>query len=209
MKILGILGLLLFVLFSSCKEKAPVPKPRSYLRSNLPGHEYSNVNIIHPCFSYNFDLGSYGSVGDFILNDKQPFFYFEPQKFTQFCSRQLIDIGPLNGRMELFSFEFQTKDSLKKLIDFSCDLVDEDKIMIDSDSYKRVIDSKNSVYGTMFYLMGNSAHNFRFHFTDSTSRFVLGFVRFNCRPNYDSLRPVIDYLKVDMDRMLSSFRWNK
>jgi gliding motility-associated lipoprotein GldD len=65
------------------------------------------------------------------------------------------------------------------------------------------------VFGTFFTLKGNVATNYQFYLTDSTSRFVRGEILLNCRPNYDSLRPTLDYLKVDLDRMMQSFQWKK
>jgi gliding motility-associated lipoprotein GldD len=193
--------------FFGCTEKAPVPKPRVYLKLDLPEHSYSKTEINHPCFSYQFDLGKPYVVGQYVLNQARPFFYFNQRKLTQFNARQIIDLGPFTGRIELFSFVFPTRDSLSKLIEFSNDLVDEDKIKADSISFERYVDPKHRVFGTVYSLKGNVANNFRFHLTDSTRRFLMGYLMLECPPNYDSLRPSLDYLKVDLDRMIESFRW--
>ena len=36
---------------------------------------------------------------------------------------------------------------------------------------------------------------------------VSGVVYFNSSPNYDSLRPSLEYLKVDLLQMVNSFKW--
>jgi hypothetical protein len=34
-------------------------------------------------------------------------------------------------------------------------------------------------------------------------------VYFNARPNYDSLRPSLDYLKKDLLHLMNTFQWEK
>ncbi|NBX38856.1 MAG: hypothetical protein EBR54_05525 [Flavobacteriia bacterium] len=206
----GIAGLFVavFLGLSACKEKAPVPKPKTYLRPNFPEHSYTNTSVKHPCFSYRFDLNSYYSVGASAYNQSRAFFYFNQRLITPFNARQIIELGPFNGRLELFSFVFPSRDSLNRLINFSNDLVDEDKIKADSINFSRFLDPEHRIFGTFYKLYGNVANNFRFHITDSVHRFVLGNVMLDCPPNYDSLQPSLDYIKEDLDRFLTSFRWN-
>ncbi|MBM3423988.1 MAG: hypothetical protein FJY06_00665 [Bacteroidetes bacterium] len=122
---------------------------------------------------------------------------------------QEVDLGAANGSLLLYSKKFDSRDSLFRLINAANDMVDEHKVKADQIDYVQVIDPNRQVYGTFFSLKGNVATNFQFYLTDSISRFVRGELLLNCRPNYDSLRPIIDYLKIDMDRMLSSFRWTQ
>lgn len=195
MKIIAVFGLLLFVLFSSCKEKSPVPKPLSYLRTELPDHEYFTMKIDNPVVGFSAEMSTMFSLSKNLADLKYGF--------------QEVDLGAANGTILLYSKRFNTKDSLFKLINASNDMVDEHKVKADQIDYVQIKDNKRRVFGTFFTLKGNVATNFQFYLTDSSSRFIRGELLLNCTPNYDSLRPVIDYLKVDMDRMLSSFRWNK
>lgn len=195
MKIIAVFGLLLIVLFSSCKEKSPVPKPLSYLRTELPDHEYFTMKIDNPVVGFSAEMSTMFSLSKNLADLKYGF--------------QEVDLGAANGTILLYSKRFNTKDSLFKLINASNDMVDEHKVKADQIDYVQIKDNKRRVFGTFFTLKGNVATNFQFYLTDSSSRFIRGELLLNCTPNYDSLRPVIDYLKVDMDRMLSSFRWNK
>lgn len=195
MKIIAVFGLLLFVLFSSCKEKSPVPKPLSYLRTELPDHEYFTMKIDNPVVGFSAEMSTLFSLSKNLADLKYGF--------------QEVDLGAANGTILLYSKRFNTKDSLFKLINACNDMVDEHKVKADQIDYVQIKDNKRRVFGTFFTLKGNVATNFQFYLTDSSSRFIRGELLLNCTPNYDSLRPVIDYLKVDMDRMLSSFRWNK
>jgi len=45
------------------------------------------------------------------------------------------------------------------------------------------------------------------HKIDSTNNFLRGEVLLNCRPNYDSLRPSLEYLKRDLLELVNNFKW--
>lgn len=66
---------------------------------------------------------------------------------------------------------------------------------------------EHKVYGTLFELGGESAINLQFHATDSTRNLLTGSVYFSVPPQYDSLRPAIDYLKKDVVHLIETLRW--
>jgi len=181
------------IIFSSCNDPAPVPKPPTYLNINFPDHTYSYVKGDCP---YEFKLSS-------LYNYKT----IENSKLNS-CIQE-IDLGPLKGSLYLYYIALPSKDSLAEIINFANDKVDEHKIIADKIEFVQIIDSKNSVFGTFFELKGNVATNFQFYLTDSSQNFVRGEVLLNCRPNYDSLRPSLDYLKVDLLEMVHNFKWRK
>jgi gliding motility-associated lipoprotein GldD len=59
----------------------------------------------------------------------------------------------------------------------------------------------------MFEIEGNAASNLQFYLTDSTHNFIRGALYFYAKPNYDSLAPVIDFLKKDVEHMITTFKW--
>jgi gliding motility-associated lipoprotein GldD len=124
------------------------------------------------------------------------------------CSQE-IKLGPLNGSLFLYYISIPSKDSLPNIINFSNDRVDEHKFKADKIEFEQIIDTKNRVFGTFFELKGNVATNFQFYLTDSSQHFVRGEVLLNCRPNYDSLRPVLNYLKIDLLELVHNFKWKK
>jgi gliding motility-associated lipoprotein GldD len=85
--------------------------------------------------------------------------------------------------------------------------VDEHKLKATAIEDFRLINGKKRVFGTFFELKGDVASPYQFYLTDSTSRFVSGVVYFNSRPNYDSLKPSLDYLKLDLMKMVETFEW--
>ncbi len=179
--------------FYSCKNDQPIPKPPTYLRSELPKHNYRIVSNECP---YELKLAE-------IYNYKPCIF-----EKSNFCMQQ-IDLGPLNGSLFLYYINFPSKDSLPSIINYANDKVDEHKIKADKIDFRQLIDKKKRVYGTFFELKGNVATNFQFYLTDSLNHFVRGEVLLNCRPNYDSLRPTLEYLKHDLLELVNNFKWEK
>jgi gliding motility-associated lipoprotein GldD len=179
--------------FYSCKNDQPIPKPPTYLRSELPKHTYRFVSNECP---YELKLAE-------IYNYKPCIF-----EKSNFCMQQ-IDLGPLNGSLFLYYINFPSKDSLPSIINYANDKVDEHKIKADKIDFRQLIDKKKRVYGTFFELKGNVATNFQFYLTDSLNHFVRGEVLLNCRPNYDSLRPTLEYLKHDLLELVNNFKWEK
>ena len=181
------------IIFSSCNDPAPVPKPPTYLNIHFPDHSYAYVKGDCP---YAFKLASLYTYKT-----------IENSNFNS-CIQE-INLGPLNGSLFLYYIAIPSKDSLAEIINFANDKVDEHKIKADKIEFEQIIDAKNRVFGTFFELKGNVATNFQFYLTDSSQNFVRGEVLLNCRPNYDSLRPSLDYLKVDLLEMVHNFKWGK
>lgn len=63
------------------------------------------------------------------------------------------------------------------------------------------------VYGLLFLIEGETAAPVQFALTDSMGRFFRGALYYGCAINPDSLQPVTDYLRKDVEAMIESFRW--
>ncbi|MEN9973411.1 MAG: hypothetical protein RIS20_1758 [Bacteroidota bacterium] len=185
--------ILILGIFSACSDENPVPKPSTYLRMNLPEHSYRVFKSDCP---YSMKLS----------NLYLPTATEQPQ--SNYCIQE-IDLGPLNGKLYLYYLKLPSKDSLAEIINFANDKVDEHKIKADKINFEQIIQAKKRVFGTFFELKGNVATNFQFYLTDSTTNFVRGEVLLNCRPNYDSLRPTLEYLKTDLLELVRHFEWKK
>jgi gliding motility-associated lipoprotein GldD len=98
-------------------------------------------------------------------------------------------------------------ESLATYVNFANDKVDEHKIKATAIEDQHIIFPSKKVYGTFFELQGNVATPFQFYLTDSLTKFVNGVVYFNTPPNYDSLKPSLQYLKTDLLKMVNSFEW--
>ncbi len=173
---------------SACEsEGLTTPKPSTYLRLELPKEE--SVLFSDEC-PYEFKLSKLYSV-----------------KEVEASCHKDIDLGPLNGVIH-FSY-IDMEESLASYVNFSIDKVDEHKIKATSILDSQIINTEQGVYGTFFELQGDVASPFQFYLTDSTERFVNAVVYFNSTPNYDSLRPTLNYLKEDLNELISTFKWKK
>jgi gliding motility-associated lipoprotein GldD len=166
-----------------------IPKPSSYLNTNFPEHSYVKFDASCP---YTFDISK-----SYTLRN-----VYEGKKLT--CHKDIV-LGTLNGTLH-FSY-IDIEKPLSEYINFSINKVDEHKIKASAIEDRQIINKKEKVYGTLFELQGNVASPFQFYLTDSISRFVSGVVYFNSPPNYDSIKPSLDYLKFDLERLFSSFKW--
>jgi len=70
-----------------------------------------------------------------------------------------------------------------------------------------VFRTQNGISGVYFKVGGNAATARQFFLSDTTKNFLRGALYFDATPNSDSLKPVLDFLQVDMERMINSFRW--
>lgn len=178
------------ILFSCSNDTILIPKPPTYLRLNLPKHSYTNFK--GDC-GYSFSAAKIFKI--------KPVY---DQNKVKTC-HQDIDLGPLNGVIH-FSF-IDMKEPLATYVNFANDKVDEHKVKATAIDDTQLINKKNKVYGVLFELQGDVASPFQFYLTDSVSKFVSGVVYFNSKPNYDSLKPSLDYLKIDLLKLTNTFKW--
>lgn len=194
-KFKGLLALASFALIiTACgDDEMLVPKPPSFLRTNLPKHDYTKMPLDVP---YKYEVSKAYLVKPVVYG-------------TMVTDHQEVFLGPLNGSLYLNYYPLPNHDSLVRYINLSNDKVDEHQIKAAKIERKRFIYPDKKVYGTFFELQGDVATNFQFYLTDSASNFIRGEVLMNCRPNYDSLRPSLEYLREDLYHMIETFEWKK
>jgi len=81
--------------------------------------------------------------------------------------------------------------------------------MADAIDEKIISHPEHKVYGIMYDLKGNAASAFQFFATDSVHHFIRASLYFNNRPNYDSLAPIIAYIRQDLVHMVETLEWSK
>lgn len=189
--ILVFFGLTLVSCGGNDKYKITVPTVKSYPTPKLPAHKYKEYKS--NC-GYHFNSPELFTIKD-----------VKDSKGNLTCHKD-IDLGALNGIMH-FSF-IPMREKLATYVNYANDKVDEHKIKASAIKDQQIIKPNSKVYGTFFELKGDVATPFQFYLTDSSKYFVSGVVYFNCTPNYDSLKPSIDYLKKDLLEMVNSFEWN-
>ncbi len=183
--------LVLSILTSCGGNDILIPKPPTYLRLDIPESKYEKYQDECP---YTFEIPTIYSIKK----------VQEDGKTT--CHKD-IDLGPLNGVIH-FSY-IDMVEPLSTYVNFANNKVDEHKLKASAIEDLRILIPEKRVFGTFFEIQGNVASPFQFYLTDSTDRFVSAVVYFNTRPNYDSLKPSLDYLKKDLMKMMNTFEWKK
>lgn len=181
-----ILPLLLLVTFCD-GNKTFIPKPPTYLKIEFPEREYTTYG--DPC-SYSFQKPN----------------YFDVQPIKNSCNRD-IHFEKLNGTIHLSYIQMDT--SLSAYVNYALDKIDEHKVKATAIYDSVFINKERKVFGTFFELQGNVASPFQFYLTDSTNIFMNGIIYFNSRPNYDSIKPVLNFVKEDLYRLMSTTQWSK
>lgn len=187
MRILSIIAL--FLVISSCTETNFTPKPPTYLRLELPEPIYAKFS--DSC-SYTFNLSKLYKASN------------APDQSQGTCHKR-IDLGPLNGMAYIRYWEMT--EPLAYYVNSANDEINKHKQKADDIINETILRPEDRVFGSFFELQGDVATPFQFYLTDSTSRFLYCEVLFNSSPNYDSLRPTLDYLKRDLDEFMNTLQW--
>jgi gliding motility-associated lipoprotein GldD len=183
-------GSLLGMGFLSACEDDSTPRPKGYLRIALPEKKYRLYDSLCP---YTFDLPVYAQLRNSTSQMAEP------------CWADIV-YSSLHGTLHL-SYK-KVEGNLPKLLDDTRKLTNK-HIPKASAIRKRIIENKEKkVYGLFIEIDGSGvASPVQFYLTDSTKHFVRGALYFNASPNADSLAPVIEFVKQDLDQMVKSFSW--
>jgi gliding motility-associated lipoprotein GldD len=177
------------ILAASCGENY-VPKPHGYYRIDFPRKEYRKFDTNFP---YTFEYPVYSKIVRDSSSLAEP--YWINIVYNTFNAQLHITYRVING-------------NLKKYLEDSRMLVNKHIPKANSISQREFADPVNKVYGLVYSIKGaDAASTYQFYLTDSTSNFLRGALYFDLVPNNDSLSPVIDFLKADIEHMITTFRW--
>ena len=178
--------------------RVAIPKPYGYFRITPPDTAYTDFQsaITNPQspitnYPYTFAL-SRNAVVQPRTDQDEPYWinlYYPALDATIHCSYK-----PLRGNLRAL-----TNDALELVYHNASHAS-----AIPERDYSRPADR---VYGVLFDLEGNTASSCQFFLTDSVRHFFRASVYCNCQPNADSLAPVYNYLRMDVIKMIETFRW--
>ena len=179
------------VLFLSCEEEENVlPRPIGQLRVEFSKHEYKSANIDNCPYTFEIPIHSELTSG---LNQEA------------YCHKNIV-YTDFNAVLYLSYYRLDSLN-VNNLIKESRDKVYEHVVKASSIDEELLIDTVNNVYGIFYDIKGNAATPFQFFLTDSSKNFIRASLMFNSQANYDSLKPMIQYLKVDLDKMIETTEW--
>ena len=177
------------ILLCSCSHS--VPKPHGYYRIELPEHQYTQSGHF-PYF--NFDISSHAVIE--ILPDTTAGKWFN------------ISYPDLNAKLYC-SFLPIKPSQLNDVSEDSRKFVYRHAVKADAINERRFSKPDEQVFGVLYLLEGNVASPVQFTLTDSIAHFFRASLLFNNTPNQDSIAPMLNYIKEDVERLIESFRWGE
>lgn len=188
MKIISVIFALLLIVFTSCEEENPVPKPKGYFRIKLPEKKYVKIEKI--C-AYTFETPVYSKV-DTSPGIKEPCWI--NIHYPLFDATLHLSYKTINNNLQSY-----LEDTRTLTYKHTAKANDIEEILVNNPEHK--------VYGLIYDVKGNAASPVQFFITDSTQHFLRGALYFNNVPNYDSIAPVLDFLNKDIEQFIQSVLW--
>ena len=175
----------------SCNNReTPLPKPRGYFRIDLPEKAYTRVDTIE---RYSFECPQYALVTSdpYSPNEKN----WVNIEMPQFKGSIHITHKPVNGNLSEYLEDVHT-------------MVTKHLQKANGVSDSLIVNDEHHVYGLFIEMDGKGvATPMQFYLTDSTRNFVRGALYFNFKPDNDSMQPVINFIREDIDHMINTFEW--
>jgi gliding motility-associated lipoprotein GldD len=172
----------------SCKQSY-TPKPAGYLKIDFPEKSY---RLYSDQKEYQFEIPQYATVE----------IDSSPGAEKGWIN---VEFPSLNGTLHL-SYK-PVDDHLNDLITDSRELVYKHTVKAQGIEETPFIERDQHRFGMVYDLKGDVASAVQFFVTDSTDHFLRGSLYFNCRPNRDSLNPVIEFLRVDIIHLIETTEW--
>jgi gliding motility-associated lipoprotein GldD len=181
----------LVMAFSACTSNNYSPKPRGYFHIEFPAKKYQTFKS--DC-AYTFDYPVYAQMQPDQSADTRPCWY--NLSFPQF-----------NGRLHLTYYDVSSKKEYERLVEDAHTFAFKHTVKANSIDQKVIGYPENRVYGVYYAIEGNTASSVQFFLTDSVKHYFRAALYFNERPQYDSIQPVVAFIKKDIDEMIRTFKW--
>jgi len=190
-----------------------ISKKRGYYNIELPKREYEKFE--KEGFPYSFEYPVYAQIVKdstfFDTNPENP--YWINVDFPQFHSRVFLSYKIIGGKAlyKVKQPDGSYRDSLgtnvfDKMVNDAFTLTNKNNVVSNSIN-DSLIYTPNGISGVFFKVGGNAATSKQFFLSDTTRNFIRGALYFDVTPNADSLQPVQDFLQVDMDHLINTFKW--
>ena len=188
--ILFAVAVIVAIVVSCDHENNYLPKPRGYFRIDLPEKGYSKVDTIE---RYSFEYPEYALItpDPYSLNEKN----WINIEMPQFKGSIHLTYKPVNNNLSEYLEDVHTM--IVKHLQKANGVRD-----------SLIINEERHVYGMFIEMDGKGvATPMQFYLTDSTNNFVRGALYFNFKPDNDSMQPVINFIREDIDHLINTFEW--
>ena len=190
-----------------------VSKKRGYFKIELPEHSYRKFDVKD--FPFSFEYPIYAEIvkdsSYFDVSTESP--YWINIDFAQFHSKIFLSyksvggtsIYKIKGADGSYS-DLKAINIYDKLVNDAYTLTNKNNVVSNSIS-DSLFKTENGVGGVFFKVGGNAATAKQFFLTDTSQHFLRGALYFDVAPNVDSLKPIQDFIQIDINHMLQTFRW--
>ncbi len=188
-------AIIILCCFASCRPETYTPRPRGYFRVSFPERDYQRFD--KPDYPYGFEYPVYATIiRDTVFFDEKPDNpYWINMNFPDF-----------NAQVFLTYKEIKRGQPFEKLIEDAYKMSYFHDIRADYIA-DHAFKTPNNVHGIYYNIGGNAASNVQFYATDSVKHFLWGALYFNVTPNADSLKPVNEFLRKDLDHLIETLYW--
>lgn len=188
------IALFFLILAVGCtSSQVNTPKPKGYFRINYPIKTYVTYNSDAP---FSFEYPAYAKMVKDTDAKAQP--YWNNLDFPQF-----------NGRLHLTYHGVFSERNYNKMTEDARVLAMKHTVKASAIDQRLINYPDKKVYGIYYEIQGNTASSVQFFLTDSAKHYFRGALYFNEAPKYDSIQPIIKFIKKDIDRMIETFTWKK
>lgn len=184
------------IILVSCKEEVSIlPKPRMYPKVSYPDKNYQVFDTSY-C-TLKFEYPSYATI-------KQDNSFFGEQ--TESDCWFNIQYQPLNGTLFCSYMDIKNRAHFDKLVMDAFKMAEEHNKKANYRKEEYIL-NKNNVSGIYFDIGGETATNLQFFLSDTTQHFFRGSLYFDAKVDSDSIAPIFDFVKKDVEHMLTTFEW--
>jgi len=177
--------------FSACSDNGYSPKPRGYFKIDFPVKKYRTFQS--DC-AYTFAYPVYAEMLPDQSSDSRRCWYN-------------LSFPSFNGRLHLTYYDVSSKKEYEELVEDARTFAFKHTVKANSIDQKLINYPEKKVYGIYYAIEGNTASSVQFFLTDSLKHYFRAALYFNERPQYDSIQPVVSFIKKDIDKMISTFKW--
>lgn len=186
------IAFLLLTLVSCGGSTNHTPKPRGYMRIELPAKSYAIFDTT--ALPFIFERASDATID--LKRDERRLKWVD------------LRYPDLNGIIFLSYIPLRNPGDLAGEVDTSYRLLSQHFDFSSGVDERLFVNESEHVYATTYRLQGqNVASTYQFWATDSARHFLRGSLYIDCVPNNDSLAPVLEYLQADIDHLLETLHW--
>jgi gliding motility-associated lipoprotein GldD len=187
------LSICILVMITACKNQVSNPKPHAFPRQYYPEKTYQLFDTNAP---FSFMYPKYAVIRNYkeVENVDRPYWYN-------------IDYVPFNATLHLSYLEFKNRNEFDNLFDDTRRLAYKHDIRADEIEEIEIQNPATHTSGIIYELKGNTATNLNFYISDGQKHFLRGALYFNAKTEIDSILPMFDFLKQDVEKMIETTKW--